>query len=136
HPEMGHMRVPRHPRDVERDFAGVCPHHGACLEGLASGPAIEARCGRAPADLAADDEGWEIEAFYIALALCNLVFVYRPQRIILGGGVTASERLRERVRTIAVSLIDPSYIEIGDGSQFVTPPGLGELAGVTGAIEL
>jgi fructokinase len=43
HPEMGHIRMPRHPDD--RDFKGHCPFHGDCLEGLAAGPSIIARWG-------------------------------------------------------------------------------------------
>ena len=41
HPEMGHVLLKRHPDDL--DFAGVCPFHHDCLEGLVSGPTFEAR---------------------------------------------------------------------------------------------
>ncbi|HEU5163645.1 MAG TPA: ROK family protein, partial [Thermoanaerobaculia bacterium] len=64
HPEMGHIPVPRHPDD--RGFEGVCPFHGDCLEGMASGPAMRARWGVAAEDLPDGHEGWEREAFYLA----------------------------------------------------------------------
>ena len=46
HPEMGHMILSPQEGDTMPD--GVCPYHRHCLEGLASGPAIEARWGLAP----------------------------------------------------------------------------------------
>jgi fructokinase len=79
HPEMGHMRIPH---DWERDpFPGVCPYHGDCLEGLACGPAIEARWGRRGEHLTADHPAWSLEAHYLALGLASIVAVLSPQRL-------------------------------------------------------
>jgi fructokinase len=134
HPEMGHVHVPRHPRDIEAAFTGVCPYHlDGCLEGLASGPAIAARHGVPAQELASDDEAWEIEAHYLAHAVANLVATLRPQRIILGGGVMSAEGLRGRVQRRLVPLVNPDYIDVGDGHDYVVAPGLGHLSGVTGA---
>src|SRR5947209_12127429 len=59
HPEMGHIRMPH---DAARDpFAGCCPVHGDCLEGLASGPAMEARWGVPAQQLPGDHEAWRLE---------------------------------------------------------------------------
>ena len=43
HPEGGHVLLTRHPKDT---YGGKCPYHSNCLEGLAAGPAIEARWGK------------------------------------------------------------------------------------------
>lgn len=85
HPEMGHILLPVHPSD--NSFAGICPFHGSCLEGLASGPAIEARWHQAAARLAQDHPAWQLEAHYLALGLMNICLILAPERIILGGGV-------------------------------------------------
>ena len=65
HPEMGHVPVPRRPGDA---FAGVCPFHGDCLEGMASGTAIGARFGRRAEtfDDETRDAAVEVVAFYLA----------------------------------------------------------------------
>ncbi len=85
HPEFGHMRVPH---DRGRDpFEGVCPYHGDCWEGLASGRAIEARWGRPAAELDGDDAVWMLQAHYLALGLVSVICVLSPERILLGGGV-------------------------------------------------
>ncbi|MFN3929253.1 MAG: ROK family protein, partial [Thermoflexus sp.] len=99
HPEMGHIRIPH---DQERDpFPGVCPFHGDCLEGLASGPALEARWGQPPESLPEDHPGWELEAEYLALGLVDILCVLIPERIILGGGVMRNRSLFPRIRGAA-----------------------------------
>jgi len=137
HPEMGHVRVPH---DRARDpFDGVCPHHGDCWEGLASGPALAARWGRRPEALADDHPAWELEAHYLAVGLANVVLVLSPERIVLGGGVMARARLFPAVRRELASLIGgylrtPALGE--DVERYLVPPVLGDRAGVLGALAL
>ncbi len=96
HPEMGHIRIPH---DRERDpFAGCCPFHGDCLEGLACGPAIEQRWGARGETLPPDHPAWPLEAHYLALALANFICTLSPQRIILGGGVMNQRHLFPMIR--------------------------------------
>ena len=61
HPEMGHMPVPRVPGD---EFSGICPFHRDCLEGMASGPALEFRWGRPAEALTGADLGQERSALW------------------------------------------------------------------------
>ena len=137
HPEMGHMRVPH---NRERDpFAGSCPFHGDCLEGLASGPAIEARWGRRGQELAADHPAWALEAHYLALGLVNLITVLSPQRIIMGGGVMQQAQLFPLIRSEVQTLLNdyvraPAILERIE--EYIVPPALGGRAGVLGAIAL
>ncbi|MCL7454361.1 MAG: ROK family protein [Anaerolineae bacterium] len=137
HPEMGHIRLP-HDRAAD-PFPGSCPFHGDCLEGLASGPALEARWGRAPETLPADHAAWPLEAHYLALALVNLICTLSPQRIILGGGVMKNRGLFPLIREKVQELLN-GYVqarEIMDEIEgFVVPPALGDQAGVLGAIAL
>jgi fructokinase len=137
HPEMGHIRVP-HDRAAD-PFPGVCPFHGDCLEGLASGPAIEARWGESPEVLPRDHAAWPLEAHYLALALVNFICILSPQRIILGGGVMKEEQLLPLIREGVQELLNgyvqaPEVLEEIEG--FVVPPALGDRAGVLGAIAL
>ncbi len=133
HPEMGHMRLPH---DRQRDpFAGLCPFHGDCLEGLASGPALAARWGQAAETLPADHPAWQLEADYLALALHNLAAVLSPQRVLLGGGVMQQTALFPLIRTrLRVSL--GAYWPGLEAETFVCPPGLGAQAGPLGALAL
>jgi fructokinase len=84
HPEGGHASVRRMPGD---SFAGNCPFHGDCLEGLVSGPAIAARAGRPGSELGDDDPAWDPVVDAIAEACANLFMVLASERIVLGGGV-------------------------------------------------
>ena len=96
HPEIGHIRVQRHPSD--RTFSGTCPLHGDCLEGLASGPTIAARWGATLTELSQDHRGLVLEGFYLGQLAMNLVLHHRPDVIIFGGGVSQTPQLLERIR--------------------------------------
>lgn len=137
HPEMGHIRLP-HDHDAD-PFPGRCPYHGDCLEGLASGPAIEDRWGVRGETLPEDHPAWALEAEYLSYALLNFVVTLSPQRIILGGGVMEQPRLFPKIRTRVQALLN-GYVQapaILDGiDTFIVPPGLGNRSGVLGAIAL
>jgi fructokinase len=137
HPEMGHIRVPH---DWTADpFPGVCPFHGDCLEGLATGPAIESRWGRPAVELEPDHPAWNLESQYLAFALVNFICTLSPQRIILGGGVMDQTQLFPLIRTKVQELL-ADYIRaeaiVSEIGQYIVPPGLGNQSGVLGAIAL
>ena len=134
HPEIGHIHPRRHELDLR--FAGVCPFHGDCLEGLASGPAILARTGSELQNLEASHMQWEIEADYLGQICAQLVLTVSPQRIIVGGGVMA-ERLFPLVRRRTLHWLG-GYIDrceiLTDIESYIVPPELGSRAGVLGAL--
>lgn len=132
HPEMGHIRVPRHPGDTY--FAGHCPFHGDCLEGLACGPSIIARWGASLSDLAADHPGHDIIAWYLAQAVQSFQAIFEPARIIMGGGVMATPGLIQRVKTHAAE--GGAGYFAGDPAEIIVPPALGEDSGLLGALAL
>jgi fructokinase len=135
HPEMGHIRLARHPLDL--DFPGVCGFHGDCLEGMASGPAIMARWGASLSDLPADHEAHEIVACYLAQLVVAQQALLSPRRIIFGGGVMATPGLLQRVRdTAAILAADYFGVPAADYDALVIPPGLGDQAGLMGALAL
>ena len=132
HPEFGHLKVPRMPGD---ELPGVCPFHGDCLEGLASGPAITARWGSPAHELPADHPAWETQAWYLAHGILALLAIVSPARVIVGGGVSQAaglhRKINGRLREIAAGYfpqaLDPDY---------VVPPALGQEAGICGAFLL
>jgi len=136
HPEMGHIRLPRHPDDA---FAGACPYHGDCFEGMAAGPALEQRWGQRAETLADDHPAWEIEAHYLAHGLVNFICTLSPQRIVMGGGVMEQRQLFPLIRHKVQMLLNgyvqsPAILEKID--EYIVPPGLGHKAGALGAIAL
>lgn len=147
HPEVGHLPMPVFEGDV---FAGSCPFHGRCLEGLASGPAIKARTGRSAEDIDPDDAVWESVAYYIAAGLTSMLLTVSPRRIIVGGGVATVPRLLSRVHAHMLR-INAGYMNKGEFTEkgiveYVVLPGVrlrspesGEMvnrSGALGAIEL
>ncbi len=132
HPEMGHIRPQRHPDDL--NFAGICPFHGDCLEGLASGPAIQARWGLSLSGLPADHPAHNIIAYYLAQLVVTLQSVMEPGRIIVGGGVMGTPALIERVRESA-AMLGKGYFK-GDATELVVRPTLGDRAGLLGGLAL
>ena len=136
HPEMGHIRIPHLPEDP---FPGKCPYHKDCLEGLASGPAMEARWGTPAPQLASDHPAWNLEARYLAMGLASWVCTLSPERILLGGGVMQQKLLFPMIRRELLSLLNgyirvPAILDRMD--SFVVPPELGTRAGVLGALVL
>jgi fructokinase len=137
HPEIGHIRIP-HDRLAD-PFPGCCPFHGDCLEGLASGPAMNQRWQQPAENLPADHPAWSLEADYLALAMVNLICTLSPQRIILGGGVMSHLQLfpliRQRVQQLLSGYVQsPAILDQIDG--YIVPPGLGDRSGVLGAFAL
>ena len=131
HPEMGHIRIPR---DRARDpFNGACRYHGDCLEGLACGPAIEARRGVDPMTLPPDDEAWKLEAHYLALGLNNFACTLSPKRFVLGGGVMGQKHLFPMIEAELSHLLN-GYLPLPE--NYVVPAALGGRAGVLGALVL
>jgi fructokinase len=137
HPEMGHMRIP-HDR-VRDPYAGACPYHGDCLEGLAAGPALQARWGERAERLPADHPAWPLEAHYLALSLVNLICILSPQRIIMGGGVMAQAHIFPMIRNEVQELLN-GYVQAKEIlkriDQYIVPPKLGAQAGILGALAL
>jgi fructokinase len=137
HPEAGHIRIPH---DRERDpFGGVCPFHGDCWEGLASGSSLQARWETDPATLPDAHPAWPLEAEYLAAGILAIVLIASPQRVIVGGGVMVRPGLiagvRERLSRLLAGYMDRPQLG-GDLRDFIVAPGLGDDAGVLGAIAL
>ena len=136
HPELGHIRPVRLAGD---DWPGTCPFHGDCLEGLAAGPAIRARTGKAAEDLAADDPAWDGVAHALAQLLHTLVLTGIPRRVVMGGGVmTGTPHLFPRIRRKLVESLGGYGAAPGldPVDSYVVPAALGNQAGPLGAIEL
>lgn len=137
HPEFGHIRLP-HDRQMD-PFPGICPYHGDCFEGLASGPAMKARWGQPAETLPPDHPGWVLEAEYISLALQTFLCTLSPRRVVLGGGVMQNRDLFSLIWRRVGELLNgyvQSPVILDDIQNYIIPPGLGNKAGVLGALAM
>ena len=137
HPEMGHIAIPH---DWVRDpFKGVCPFHGDCWEGLANGPALEARWGQPGETLPPEHEAWKLEAHYLAWGVANIMMILSPKMVVMGGGVMEQEHIFPLVRRNVKFHLN-GYIQsetVLEGlDDYIVPPALGGRSGVLGAIAL
>ena len=132
HPEMGHIPVKKHADD---SFDGHCPSHGDCLEGLASGPAVEARFEKSAKDIPADDPYWDIQAYYIAQSAYTTTLLLAPEMIIYGGGVMKVEGLLEKVR-LAFDKLNQGYMSTPDLEKYIVSPKLEDSAATIGCFAM
>ncbi|MCA1040872.1 ROK family protein [Bacillus infantis] len=130
HPEMGHILLRRHPEDA---YQGKCPYHGDCLEGLAAGPAIEERWGAKGKDLVDRKEVWDLEGYYLAQALMQYILILSPKKIILGGGVMNQSQVFDSIYKYLLELMK-DYIPLPELVDYIVKPGLGDRAGIIGAL--
>ncbi len=136
HPEVGHMMICHEERDL---FKGCCPFHKNCLEGMASGPAIEKRWGKKAYELPEEHTAWEIEAHYLSVGLMDIILMISPEKIILGGGVMKQSHLfpiiRKKVQERLNGYIScPEILEHID--DYIVYPELGDNAGICGGLAL
>ena len=136
HPEMGHILLRRHEKDT---FAGRCPFHGDCLEGLACGPAIEERFNEKAYKLDENHLAWEIESYYIDKSMINYTMILSPKKIILGGGDMKQKQLFPMIHQHFIQMMN-GYIkkpELKEKiSDYIVYPGLGDNSGTYGALAL
>ena len=137
HPEMGHMLL----RPCKDDPAphGFCPYHDGCLEGMATGVAIEKRWGVPAAQLPPEHVAWDIEAEYLAQMCANTIVILSPKKIVLGGGVMHQMHLFPKIRRRTQELLN-GYVAndtiLHDIDNYIVAPGLGDNAGAAGSLLL
>lgn len=132
HPEMGHIIIRKHPND---NFSGVCPFHENCLEGLASGTAIEQRMGIKGENIEQNNFFWDIESYYIAQSLVNFYLILKPEIIILGGSVMNQQKILPKVRQQFKSLIN-NYLPLPNLDHYIVSPKLEDDSGIIGSLLL
>lgn len=136
HPEIGHVRTRRSPNDT---FAGACPFHGDCIEGLISGPALAARFGRPMIEVNDADPLWKLVANDIAELMSTVLLTTSAERVLFGGGVSTSRPfllplVQKRTHELLAGYIPVQQAE--DFSSIIRQAGLGSLAGPLGAVAL
>jgi fructokinase len=133
HPEIGHMLIPA-PQGIE----GVCPFHGNCVEGLASGTAM-GKIWQQPAETLGDDHrAWDVQAQVIASLCHNLLVSFSPEKIVLGGGVMNKPGLLDKIIAYTEASLK-GYLVMPQGQslqRILVLPGLGQHSGLMGAYAL
>ena len=135
HAEMGHVTLQR---ALDDDVESVCPFHSNCLEGLASGTAIEKRWEQKAQTLPTEHQAWKWEADYIAQGLCQFIYTLAPDRIILGGGVMQQPHLLPMIRRKVEEKIGGYYFydELKDLEKLIVLPVLGENSALVGCLRM
>ena len=121
HPEVGHFYVAKHKTDIKNKFKGICPFHDGCLEGLAAGPSLEERLGVRGENIDSDNAIWDIEAYYIAQAIVYATVTFRPDVIVLGGGVMSCKGLLSKVKEEFKNLLN-NYLPIPNIDDYIVTP--------------
>lgn len=132
HPEMGHIYVKRHPKDT---YEGTCPYHQDCLEGLASGPSLEARTGIRGENLPENHPVWELQTYYLAQALVAYTLIINPEKIVLGGGVMNQPHLLPKIHQQFVELMN-GYVTIEKVEEYIVKWGMPDESGLIGSLLL
>lgn len=137
HFEGGH--IPLAHDNAADPYPGFCPFHGDCLEGMAAGPAIKGRWGQSLSELGSPADKVELIASYISQLAASLVLLHMPDRLVFGGGVMKTPGLIPALRKATEARL-AGYIkapQLDPGlERYIVPPGLGDEAGITGAIAL
>src|SRR4029077_5530001 len=110
----------------------TCPYHEDCAEGLAAGPAVARRLARGRA-LSQNRKACALAPAHLGDLTASLVLTWSPHRILLGGGVLATEGLRSAV-ALAMHGALADYLPAPDPGYLAAP----ELddAGLEGALML
>lgn len=140
HPEGGHVFVPRDERD--KDFKGVCPFHGDCVEGLCTNLSIRDRLGLSSVsdipNLSDEHEVWDILGGYLGTMCSNIFLTTSVELIILGGGVLNRKILIEKTRQVFKQRVNKymmhSKIDTDDAlANFIVRPEHGDDLGLIAA---
>lgn len=139
HPEIGHLHVPKPDSKDPIQADCQCPFHKSCMEGYASGPAILKRWGKKAEALPADHPAWEDVSDVLAHGMVNLILTLSPRRIIMGGGVMHQAHLLPLIRSKVTRILN-GYLQVPDVTRniatYIVAPGLGDRAGLMGALAL